>query len=364
MTKTTALVSILAMLMLFSCQQDREVPKPETLYIFPHDSQVDAKWLACGYQRYESCSDWIKKKTRKAVGTPSRTELIELGEYFHSSFISQSIGNHPRKDWVVEIVERMKPHLKNKNYPYDTYVVDSPHFNAFTIPGGNIYVTTGLLDAVTNIHELSYVIGHEFGHNENNHTRELARLYKYQELNKRKGTLWGDFLTAFMGVSSSICGKADELECDISSIFLLNKAGFDPEEALGGVNLLKKYGKPKPADNWQKMYLTIFKTHPWGEDRVTCVRNYVHLAKVDAVCQEIYSDRKGKVNTKSSPLNIWAYPIKVADKLGKMQKGEPLSIICDCVEQEYRKHRDWLFVESQSGIRGWVDKKYVQVIGH
>lgn len=362
MTKISTIILGLALSMIFACQAEHKFPSPEELYIFPFESKVDAKALGCGYTYYESCSDWIKRKTRKVVGTPSKAELIDLGDYFHNSFISQNLGTHERKDWVEEIVDRIKPHLIKKDFPYHFYVVASPEFNAFTIPGGNIYVTTGLLDAVGNIHELAYVIGHEFGHNENDHTRELARLYNYQELKRKQGSNWGTFLSLLTNISSSICGKADELECDISSIYLLYQAGFDPELAIGGVNLLKKYGQPKPEKSWEKMYMTFFKSHPWSEDRVNCVKRYVHNAKVEAICEETYTNRKGRVNTKSSPLNIWEYPIKVADKLGQMEKNEQLSILCDCVEQKFRKQRDWLYVESESGIRGWVDKKYVQVI--
>lgn len=347
----------------FGCGTDSKVPETEETYIFSFKSEVDAKAIGCGYTNYEEVGDWIKKRIREKVPPLSTQQLIELGQYFHDNYINYPITEHERSDWAEEIVERMKPYLVENEFPYNVYTVSEPSFNAFTIPGGNIYVTTGLLDAVSNKDELAYIMGHELGHNENDHTKELARLYKYVEAKEKEGGFWDLSNALITQIAASICGKSDELECDISSMYLLHKAGYDPENALGGIDLLRSFSSPKPDSDWKAMVFAFFSTHPWSEDRDKCVTSYVQSAKVRVECEEIFDNAKGVVATKVSPLNVREYPIKKSNSLKKIPKGAEVEVICDCVEQEYRKNRDWLYVSYEEGgeeFNGWVDKKYIK----
>lgn len=141
------------------------------------------------------------------------------------------------------------------------------------------------------------------------------------------------------------------------------KAGYDPEKALGGIELLREFSTPKPDSRWEQLILTFISSHPWSEDRDKCVRSYVRRAKVTAKCAEIYENQQGQVITKRSPLNIRAYPIKGATKLAKIPKGAFVKVLCTCVEQTYRKREGWLFVQYDTGetiFTGWVDKQYIR----
>jgi len=152
------------MSLLYACQSEEAVQLPsETAYVFPFKSEVDANNLGCGYNRYEDCGDWIKKRVRGKVAYLSAKELIELGDRFHEDHFAYSLTNHSKASWVKEIIERMKPFLVENEFPYNAYIVNRSDFNAFTIPGGNIYITTGLLDAVPTKEALAYIIGHELG---------------------------------------------------------------------------------------------------------------------------------------------------------------------------------------------------------
>ncbi|KAM9110474.1 metalloendopeptidase OMA1, mitochondrial isoform 4-T6 [Megaptera novaeangliae] len=44
------------------------------------------------------------------------------------------------------------------------HVVDSPDINAFVLPNGQVFIFTGLLNSVTDIHQLSFLLGHEIAH--------------------------------------------------------------------------------------------------------------------------------------------------------------------------------------------------------
>ncbi|MEO8381524.1 MAG: M48 family metalloprotease, partial [Acidobacteriota bacterium] len=62
--------------------------------------------------------------------------------------------------------------------PWDFHVVEDPAINAFAIPGGHVYVNTGLLANADNASELAGVMAHEISHVVARHsTEQLSRQY-------------------------------------------------------------------------------------------------------------------------------------------------------------------------------------------
>ena len=62
-----------------------------------------------------------------------------------------------------------------KQFHYTFHVVDNPDVNAFSLPGGFIYVNTGLLNFVHSDDELAAVLAHEIGHADHHHVITLMR---------------------------------------------------------------------------------------------------------------------------------------------------------------------------------------------
>ncbi|XP_034357535.1 metalloendopeptidase OMA1, mitochondrial [Arvicanthis niloticus] len=56
------------------------------------------------------------------------------------------------------------------------HVVNSPDVNAFVLPNGQVFVFTGLLNSVTDMHQLSFLLGHEIAHAVLGHAAEKASL--------------------------------------------------------------------------------------------------------------------------------------------------------------------------------------------
>jgi len=161
---------------------------------------------------------------------------------------------------------------------------------------------------------------------------------------------------------SSSCGKSDELESDIASIYLMHQAGYDVESAISSIDLLRKYGTPKPDNAWDIFVWELFGTHPWSEDRAEHVKRYLQESRIHIKCEEVFQDRAGVVITKKSPLNIRKYPMQRTASIAQIPKGATVEVICDCIQQEWRDGQDWLYIEyvtPESEYRGWVNKKYV-----
>ncbi|XP_043820014.1 metalloendopeptidase OMA1, mitochondrial isoform X2 [Dromiciops gliroides] len=88
------------------------------------------------------------------------------------------------KDPRYLAVKKVLQHLveSNKDIPgisdfkWIIHLVDKPAINAFVLPNGQVFVFTGLLEAVTDIHQLTFLLGHEIAHAVLGHAAEKASL--------------------------------------------------------------------------------------------------------------------------------------------------------------------------------------------
>jgi len=112
-------------------------------------------------------------------------------------------------------------------------VLQSEEVNAFALPGGYVYVTTGLLGMVRNKAELAGILGHEVGHVTNYHGVE--RIETFLILNGLSTLIFGDdqelaaqvggFLTGIDGLVSS---QDDELEADRAGVKYAHAGQWNP----------------------------------------------------------------------------------------------------------------------------------------
>uniref|UniRef100_A0A8C6TF49 Metalloendopeptidase OMA1, mitochondrial n=1 Tax=Neogobius melanostomus TaxID=47308 RepID=A0A8C6TF49_9GOBI len=90
----------------------------------------------------------------------------------------------PVSDSRQKVVERVIQHLaqRNKDIPeisevrWTVHVVQDPKVNAFVLPNGKVFVFTGMLEAVADVHQLTIVLGHEMAHALLGHSAEQASL--------------------------------------------------------------------------------------------------------------------------------------------------------------------------------------------
>ena len=73
---------------------------------------------------------------------------------------------------VTTIANNIAPYTQRPDVVYKCKVLNSSEINAESIPGGNIYITKGLLDAVESDDELAGVLAHEIAHNSLYHVKK------------------------------------------------------------------------------------------------------------------------------------------------------------------------------------------------
>lgn len=131
--------------------------------------------------------------------------------------------------------------------PYKGYffaVIEDRHVNAFSAPGGFVFVTTAALRAMKNEDELACVLGHEIGHVMDRHgIRYVLDQQKFaipfeavgEEVAARSPELVGKYAKQFTGMCGDLATKAAggmgtdyELKADELGAKFAARAGYDP----------------------------------------------------------------------------------------------------------------------------------------
>ncbi|XP_077439154.1 metalloendopeptidase OMA1, mitochondrial [Vanacampus margaritifer] len=115
----------------------------------------------------------------------SRQNYMELAAFTSEAYMEE-FGKLllPESDPRHQAVERVVQHLarRNQNLPemadvdWTVHVVQSDNANAFVLPNGKVFMFTGMLEAVADVHQLTIVLGHEMAHALLGHAAEQASL--------------------------------------------------------------------------------------------------------------------------------------------------------------------------------------------
>lgn len=167
---------------------------------------------------------------------------------------------------VNQIGNKLVAALPRKDFEYQFFVVQEDSPNAFTIPGGKIFVHTGLMK-LTDTDELAGVIGHEIGHAYERHpTKSLTRSYGMSYLSKllladNGGALKTLSLQLAQGGILNKYGRDDENEADAIGFFLVKKAGYPTDGLLRFMQKLALF----EGENFTP---ALFRTHPPTPERI------------------------------------------------------------------------------------------------
>jgi len=201
--------------------------------------------------------------------------------------------------------------LDDMNYHFKILKIKGP--NAFSIPGGYIYVTSDLFDYIQSDDELAGVLAHEIAHLIHNHALKQTRdNTKYTLLTILAVLLTKEPDVSILGKLTTITllnqySREYEEEADLTAIDLLIKTGYNPVGFLTFLERLYIREMFRP-----KVNLGIFQTHPEIKARV----NYVKDILVE---KGIEIDRRAttdylKVNTKFIfEDSLWTGIIRIDD---------------------------------------------------
>ena len=236
-------------------------------------------------------SYWCKRQHNEVTGETQHIDMtaeqeIALGLQAAPEMAQQYGGLHPDQQAaarVKEIGNQLVAKTKAGSTPYkfDFHLLaDENTINAFALPGGQIFITAGLLKNLQTEGQVAGVLGHEIGHVVARHSAEqIAKSQLTQGLTgaaaiavydpDRPSTAAGAAAAAMIGKLMTLkYGRDDELESDALGVRLLARAGYDPRAAIGVMQALAKASGP----NRQPEMLS---THPNPENRAERIREMI-----------------------------------------------------------------------------------------
>ena len=190
--------------------------------------------------------------------------------------------------YVKGIFERLKPQFNNRGMNFDVRVIRNNVANAFVIPGGHVYVFTGLLDLVGSDDELAAVMSHELAHAERRHSLKNFRVstaavavLNHAVKNRQDRETWGNLLGYLTLMQFS---RQQEDEADDIGQFRLAQAGFNP---AAQVSLWEKFLKAHGDSKGLGQYLS---SHPPSSQRIENARK--NLRKMNVAEQTAFSNTR------------------------------------------------------------------------
>lgn len=205
------------------------------------------------------------------------SQMAQMGDQsFAEMKKTEKVSRDPVLNKKIKcIAERIVTAMDKDNdfKQWDVVVFDDKAINAFALPGKNIGVYTGLINAAQNNAQIASVIGHEVGHVLANHGNERVS----QNLIVQGGLLVADvaldtgdsakdqLILASLGVGATLgillpYSRKHESEADQIGLELMAKAGFNPQEAVNFWKVMNKQDKNAPPE--------LLSTHPANTTRI------------------------------------------------------------------------------------------------
>ena len=171
--------------------------------------------------------------------------------------------------YVQNMGQQMARRTRLGDRPWRFYVVADDAINAFNIPGGAVYIHTGLIAQAGSAAELAGAMAHEVAHGAARHG--TARLSKAQDANVVARVIVGQDATAAESIATQVVAqgafarfsRADEREADRIAVPLMAEVGYDPQ---GLVRLLGRLAAQERGGS-----VEFLRTHPLSSERARSV---------------------------------------------------------------------------------------------
>lgn len=160
----------------------------------------------------------------------------KLGELIVNEVVLEdknvTVLSNPQLDSAMNIItKKLIDQIGTTDYDYKIKVIENDMINAFTLPGGNIFVYSGLIKFSEHPEEVAAVLAHEIGHVEHRHV--VSKLIKELGVSLLFSVLTGgdNVLTREIGRTAlaTVFDRKQEEEADSFALELLEKAKVNPK---------------------------------------------------------------------------------------------------------------------------------------
>ena len=226
----------------------------------------------------------------------SDDEEIAIGKQLAEQYSVKWEKMRPEEQALDSYVQRVGNSVDShahRHLPYSFHLVpDRSMINAFSLPGGPVYIGEGLLEMMMSEDELAAVLGHEIEHIDHYHCAERVQI-EARLRNLNLGIV-GAIVQIPLTVWEAGYNKDEELEADREGVRLAVLSGYSP---YGAVSLFERLSKlnneyiihaQTPEEELSQLAIQslegYFRSHPLPSERLAQANRLI--------VQEGWQDRK------------------------------------------------------------------------
>ena len=209
----------------------------------------------------------------------SVAQEIEIGREENAQVRTQmaQVSEPEVRAYITRIGQRLARAAPGAKYPYSFTVANYREINAFSLPGGPVWINRGVLHAAGNESQVAGVLAHEIAHIAQRHaadqmTKAIVARWSLGMLGAMLGNAGGAGAAQVAGalVTNGVFlkfSRDDEREADQVGLQIMTKAGWDPRGMIELFDVLRREANRNPGAVEQ-----FFSTHPSPEDRIAQLR--------------------------------------------------------------------------------------------
>lgn len=178
-------------------------------------------------------------------------------------------------EYIRAIGTSLASHAEHrKDYTFRFDIVESKEINAFTIPGGSVFISTELLKHLANEAELAAVLAHEIGHIDGMHPKESLRRALIAQGLVEGGLSDQQVLSVVASVTADLIqrgfNREQELDADRRGVNLATGINYD-ENAMSGFFKTLLTSESQTTNS----FIALLQTHPATQERITVINQYI-----------------------------------------------------------------------------------------
>jgi beta-barrel assembly-enhancing protease len=232
---------------------------------------------------------------------------IEMGRMLSNELEAalQLINNRNANTYIDAFGQQLSAHAPGYRFPYHFEIVNDNTINVWALPGGFIYVTSGLIEASTSEPQLAGALAHGIGHVALRHgTAEVSQAYNDGGINSTRARVsvndaMTDLNIRFEPGSLPLqYSPEEERQADIVAAQIMYDSGFDPRQLTQFFATVSNAPSDLTGD--------FFDDHPNFPNRAATVQ--AELQKLGGLPQNVRGDSEDFHAIKDRLLAINASP--------------------------------------------------------
>ena len=232
--------------------------------------------------------------TLSLLNTLSDEDEIELGRQFAAELEKEVeiVNNDQINRYLSGIVSALAAKSQRPGLPYSIKLINSHVPNAYSLPGGFLYINRGLIELITSEDELAATLSHEIGHVVARHVVNqllltfaalsvlkpvLDNLNKQSQQNSAIEQLLLKLGGAVATLAKLHFNRRDEAEADLLGFYEMLRAGWDPN------GFLKLFARLDTLEKSQTgTPIPFLSDHPPTPEREAAIQRELKLVNVPA----------------------------------------------------------------------------------